>query len=370
MDRPREAHRHPPTSAPRLAWTADDQRGAREAVIGRTLARTPAPQPPGDPSRRLAAALDAIEEAIVIWDAAGETVFRNEAARRLLTAAPRDALVTEAVVETLGHAIAGETVERRLDLIAPHRRTLSMRAKPLPEGGALAVVEDVSERLRLEAVRRDFVANVSHELKTPLGAMSLLAETIDGEDDPEVVARLARRLGAEAERLSRIVDDLLDLSRIESREGVPPTPVPVAEIVAEAVGPLGEVAQGLGVTLEVADDRRDLVSAVANLVDNAIKYSDEGDVVTVRVAVTAGTVQIAVEDQGVGIPGRDLERIFERFYRVDRARSRATGGTGLGLSIVRNVAANHGGSVRVQSLEGHGSTFVLELPLAGEASDA
>jgi two-component system sensor histidine kinase SenX3 len=254
-----------------------------------------------------------------------------------------------------------------------------MRAKPLPEGGALAVVEDVSERLRLEAVRRDFVANVSHELKTPLGAVSLLAETIDGEDDPQVVARLARRMGAEAERLSRIVDDLLDLSRIESREGIPSTPVPVAEIVAEAVRPLVEVAQGLGVTLDVVDvrpglevagDRRDLVSAVANLVDNAIKYSDEGDVVSVRVAEGAGTVEIAVEDQGVGIPGRDLERIFERFYRVDRARSRSTGGTGLGLSIVRNVAVNHGGSVRVQSLEGHGSTFVLELPVAGEAPGA
>jgi two-component system sensor histidine kinase SenX3 len=354
-------------------------------MLGRTVVRGQPepilPEPAGDP--RLTAALDTIEDAIVICDETGETVFRNEAAERLLTPRPGDALLIEAVADALDRARAGEVVDRRLDLITPVRRTLAVRAIPLSEddvtAGAVAVVDDISERMRLEAVRRDFVANVSHELKTPLGAMTLLAETIDGESDPEVVARLARRMGAEAERLSRIVDDLLDLSRIESNEAAPTALAPVAEIVGEAIGGLRDVSKSLEVAVHAQDipagvlvrgNRRDLVSAVANLVDNAIKYSEAGDVVTVDVRTTPTQIEVVVQDQGVGIPSRDMERIFERFYRVDRARSRATGGTGLGLSIVRNVAANHGGSVSVDSKEGHGSTFVLQLPRPPEAEDA
>lgn len=335
---------------------------------------------------RLQAALGVIDEAIVVCDQQGRTVFQNEKAAQLLSGRPSEALVAQTISEVTFDALAGVHPQRRLDLISPVRRSLSIRA--LPTGsptvdGAVVVVEDISERLRLEAVRRDFVANVSHELKTPTGALILLAETIDGESDPEVVARLAHRMGGEAERLGRIIDDLLDLSRIEANEAPTGDLVPVQDFVTEAVASLSSVAAGLEVTIEtgelpggvaVAGDRRDLVSAVANLVDNAVKYSEPGATVAVTVASTGSEapadptvpadrkVIVSVSDTGVGIPSRDMERIFERFYRVDRARARATGGTGLGLSIVRHVAVNHGGTVRVTSAEGVGSTFELELP--------
>ncbi len=337
----------------------------------------PAPPSPFEElSIRLRAALDLIGEGIVICDQNGEVVFRNAAAGRYLTSGPTDALAVQAVAELTREARAGGTPERQLDLLSPARRSLSIRAFPIvgAEGieGAVAVVEDISERLRLESIRRDFVANVSHELKTPTGALTLLAETIDGEDDPEVISRLAQRMGTEADRLVRIIDDLLDLSRIEVNETPQKVLVPLADIVGEAIESLQAVADALEVSLKVGGiprglavpgDRRDLISAAANLIDNAIKYSEPGEVVFVAAdEVPAGMVEVSVTDHGVGIPSRDLERIFERFYRVDRARSRATGGTGLGLSIVRHVAANHGGSVTVQSKEGEGSTFVLSLP--------
>ena len=324
---------------------------------------------------RLQAALDLIEDGVVVSDADGNHVFRNAVARRHLSGHPDEVLADQAVTESLRHALRGEYPERRLDLFSPVPRQLVIRAFPI-EGladphGAVAVVVDVTERQRLESIRRDFVANVSHELKTPVGALSLLAETLDGEEDPEVVARLASRVAAEAERLGRIIDDLLDLSRIEANEAPRQEMVPLPVIVGQAVEPLRRVASSAGVSLEVDEppnhlavpgDRRDLVSAVSNLVDNAIKYSEEGDLVQVRVLPNGDEVDISVVDQGVGIPARDLQRIFERFYRVDRARSRSTGGTGLGLSIVRHVAANHAGSVHVRSREGEGSTFTLRLP--------
>lgn len=323
---------------------------------------------------RLTSALEGIDEGIVVCDESGDTVFQNQAAARLLSPRPSDALITQAVTEIIRKALSGARPERRLDLISPVRRSLSIRGFPTGSSrpdGAVVVVEDISERLRLEAVRRDFVANVSHELKTPTGALTLLAETIDGESDPAVITRLVQRMGAEAERLSRIIDDLLDLSRIEANETPQGALVGVADFVTEAVASVQGIADGLDVTIEVGElplevavegDRRDLISAVANLVENAVKYSDAGERVSVSAQSAAGRVAVKVSDRGVGIPARDLERIFERFYRVDRARSRSTGGTGLGLSIVRHVAANHGGTVGVSSVEGEGSTFVLDLP--------
>ncbi len=323
---------------------------------------------------RLQAALEGIEEAIVISDIEGRTVFENGAAAELLAGGATAALAGQAVSEAIRDALSGARPQRRLDLISPVRRSLSIRSfptgSPSPDG-AVAVIEDVTERLRLEAVRRDFVANVSHELKTPTGALTLLAETIDGESDPDVVARLVRRMGGEAERLSRIIDDLLDLSRIDANEAPSGALVPLDDFVTEAVQSLQTVAAGLDVVVDlhpipaglaVPGDRRDLVSAVTNLVDNTIKYSEAGGTVDVEVVPEGSHAGISVSDRGVGIPTRDLERIFERFYRVDRARSRATGGTGLGLSIVRHVAANHGGRVSVTSIEGQGSTFSLILP--------
>jgi two-component system sensor histidine kinase SenX3 len=220
-------------------------------------------------------------------------------------------------------------------------------------------------------MRRDFVANISHELKTPVGALVVLAETLAGEDDPSVVSRLASRLQGEADRVARTIDDLLELSRIEAEEAPTREPVPVRVVLAEAADRVGPAADQKGVAVEVIElpermqiigDRRQLVSAVYNLLDNAVKYSDAGSSVELS-AVTDGTsVDIIVVDHGDGIPVRDLERIFERFYRVDRARSRETGGTGLGLAIVRHVANNHRGDVAVTSAEGEGSTFTLRLP--------
>jgi two-component system sensor histidine kinase SenX3 len=325
--------------------------------------------------RQLQSALDVISEGIVIADRTGRTAYQNAAAGRHVSSGTSDALALQAVSDAIKDALEGIAPERRLDLLSPTRRSLSVRAFPIVgEGGvdgAVAVVEDISERLRLEAIRRDFVANVSHELKTPTGALTLLAETIEGEDDVTVVRRLVHRMGAEADRLSRIIDDLLDLSRIEANEMPQKRLVPVTAVISESLESLQAVASSMEVGLlvdhlpdglAIPGDHRDLVSAVVNLIDNGIKYSEPGGDIHISATEVPAGVEISITDQGVGIPARDLERIFERFYRVDRARSRATGGTGLGLSIVRHVAANHGGSVRVRSVEGEGSTFVLELP--------
>jgi two-component system sensor histidine kinase SenX3 len=325
--------------------------------------------------RRLIAALGEVAQGVVMSDHAGNVVYRNTQAAMFVGARHGEALAERALSELLTAAIGGEAREETIELFSPPRRTLTIRATPLVEGeaviGAVAIIDDISERRRLEAIRRDFVANISHELKTPVGALSLVAETLEGEDDPEVVARLSHRMRTEAERLGRIIEDLLDLSRIEAEEAPKREPVPVRVVIAEAVERLRPVADHRGIRLEVDEpayalavvgDRRQLVSALHNLLDNAIKYSEPGSSVNVVVRHDDDAIEIEVADHGIGIPSRDLERIFERFYRVDRARSRDTGGTGLGLAIVRHVASNHGGDVRVESREGAGSTFTLRLP--------
>ena len=222
-------------------------------------------------------------------------------------------------------------------------------------------------------MRRDFVANVSHELKTPVGALALLAETLTAEDDLEIIHRLSERLLGEGHRLARIIDDLLDLSRIESDEEPRREPVPVYPIVAEAVEWVRPLASAHSIHLDVAmpadtvmvlGERRQLVSALSNLLENAVKYSDAEAIVELWVDSDDAWAEVVVRDRGIGIPERELERIFERFYRVDPARARATGGTGLGLAIVRHVAQAHGGEIVVDSLEGRGSTFTLRLPTA------
>jgi two-component system sensor histidine kinase SenX3 len=277
-------------------------------------------------------------------------------------------------------ALRGQRSERELQLFGPPREVLQVRAAPLHRGnrviGAVAFVRDVSELRRVESVRRDFVANVSHELKTPIGALALLAETMAAGEGSPVNSQLADRVQHEADRLGRIVDDLLDLSLIEAQEAPIREPVPVHVVLHEAAERVRGAADTVGTPLSVLPvsthlvvtaDRSQLVSAVTNLLDNAIKYSEPGEPVEVDAVAIDGSVCITVSDRGIGIPARDLERIFERFYRVDRARSRATGGTGLGLSIVRHVAQAHGGDVTVESTEGEGSTFRLRLPL--RASD-
>jgi two-component system, OmpR family, sensor histidine kinase SenX3 len=329
---------------------------------------------------RLRRALDALTPAIVIHDAKGQLVLRNRQHADLDANRHVSALVAAAVDQLVTTAQEGRSATQTLELHGPPPRTLDISAAPLGTGelplGTIAIVEDISERRRLESVRKDFAANVSHELRTPIGALGVLAETLVDEDDPEVVRRLARHIMSEAERAGRLIEDLLDLSRIEAGGILVETTVDIAAVVTTAAERVAAPAAKREVNVRVVrpdwaptvlGDERQLVSAVVNLLDNAVKYSEPGSVVEVEIESRGDRrwVVVSVRDQGIGIPARDLERIFERFYRVDRARSRETGGTGLGLSIVRHVATNHGGTVGVVSREGEGSTFTLRLPRAG-----
>ena len=465
---------------------------------------------------RLRRSLDTLTQGVVLCDENGSVIYRNGRANALMVSRHGDALAAQAVTEVLEDAWHEGSAERTLDLYGPPRRTLQVRARQIDDGrrplGVIALIEDVSERRRLEEIRRDFVANVSHELKTPMGALGLLAETLVSEPDPEVAQRLAGRIHNEAFRVSRIIDDLLDLSRIESEEAPPREPVLVNLVMADAIERVRATADQRGIEIvlhepsppiAVMGDRRQLVSAMHALLENAITYSYDNSKVVVTGTVqrsnpnlehpsvvaaslgdgslqggsigrgslgetplgegsardgapepetgeipavtatgpdsvpgaverekegpvepvftpeildhetppgdtasagtaatgttaptsqtgapgdTAGTgpaettaaispnwrieerdnVRLSVQDHGIGIPARDLDRIFERFYRVDHGRSRDTGGTGLGLSIVRHVANNHQGWVDVESREGEGSTFTLVLPIQAE----
>jgi two-component system sensor histidine kinase SenX3 len=324
---------------------------------------------------RLRRALDTLPQGVIVCDENGDVAFRNARAVALMNNRHGDALAAQAVTELLESAWHDGSAERTLDLYGPPRQTLTVRTRLIDDGrrplGVIAIIEDVSERRRLEEIRRDFVANVSHEMKTPVGALGLLAETLTVEPDPVVAQRLASRIQAEAFRVSRIIDDLLDLSRIESEETPPREPIYINLVMAEAVERVRSAAEQRRITIElyepdppiyVIGDRRQLVSAIHSLLENAVTFSYEDSVVRVSGSQVDGDVKLAVTDSGVGIPARDLDRIFERFYRVDHGRSRETGGTGLGLSIVRHVASNHQGRVEVDSREGEGSTFTLVLP--------
>ena len=433
---------------------------------------------------RLRRSLDTLTQGVVLCDETGTVIYRNGRANALMVSRHGDALAAQAVTEVLEDAWHDGSAERTLDLYGPPRRTLQVRARQIDDGrrplGVIALIEDISERRRLEEIRRDFVANVSHELKTPMGALGLLAETLVSEPDPEVAQRLAGRIHNEAFRVSRIIDDLLDLSRIESEEAPPREPVLVNLVMADAIERVRATADQRGIEIvlhepsppvAVMGDRRQLVSAMHALLENAITYSydnskvvvtglvqranvddpvsgrlpalveevpipeavvidvdkrdgdagaqgpvepvftpeileaytpDEGTSAASQATGTTGppaaaggaegdpagsgpaetpaaampswrieerdTVRLSVQDHGIGIPARDLDRIFERFYRVDHGRSRVTGGTGLGLSIVRHVANNHQGWVDVESREGEGSTFTLVLPVQAEVA--
>ncbi|HSK55050.1 MAG TPA: ATP-binding protein [Jiangellales bacterium] len=250
---------------------------------------------------------------------------------------------------------------------------VSARVAPLTSDLLLVLVEDRTHAHRVNEVRRDFVANVSHELKTPVGALMLLAEAVhDASDDPEAVRRFAQRMQAEGARLTRLVQEIIDLSRLQYDDPVDsPEPVPVDGVVAAALDRSRvdaeakhiRLASGGDHGLQVLGSEQQLVIALGNLVENAVAYSADHTRVAVGVRRREDVVEISVTDQGIGIPEAEIDRIFERFYRVDPARSRATGGTGLGLSIVKHIAASHGGEVSVWSVQGTGSTFTLRLPL-------
>lgn len=360
-------------------WALRDRRGA--GPVSAPQAEEPARVPEADHADEsalgpLAEAVERIEHGVVVVDGDGVEQYRNRAATRLATARHGHALVENCVRRLLAAARNGESHRESVELFGPPAELFLVTAHPFHDTtgrGVLAVVEDRSAARRTETVRRDFVANISHELKTPVGALGLLAETIAGETDPQVMQRLARRMVVEADRAARTIDDLLELSRIEFADDAGREEVRVADVVAEAVSRIHNAAEHSEVEIDVdvpgeivlEGDRRQLISAVFNLLDNAVKYSPDGGVVEVRASVEQDAVaSVVVEDHGMGIPRRSLDRIFERFYRVDRARSRNTGGTGLGLAIVRHAVSNHGGEVRVDSLEGRGSVFTMLLPCA------
>ncbi|MEV7468465.1 ATP-binding protein [Streptomyces kronopolitis] len=377
-------------------WSERDQ-----AKPTRTSLHTDAVLPPG-----VDTVLSVLRSSAVVLDEADAVVKASSAAYALGLVRGGKLAVEPMMQMARDTRRDGEIRQVELDL--PRRGTgrgealaVSARVAPLGSRLVLLLVEDLTEARRIEAVRRDFVANVSHELKTPVGALSLLSEAVmDASDDPEAVERFAGRMQNEATRLTNLVQELIDLSRVQNDDPLEDAePVRVDELVAEAIdrcrqqagakqitmatsigGPDGSAARTGGARpgggpadLSIWGNRGQLAAALGNLVENAVNYSPARTRVGIagrRVFAPGGDlIEIAVTDQGIGISERDRDRIFERFYRVDPARSRATGGTGLGLAIVKHVAASHGGEVTVWSAEGQGSTFTLRLPEAGAGRD-
>jgi two-component system sensor histidine kinase SenX3 len=319
------------------------------------------------------AALNALPMGVAILAADAHDFWQNRATYGLFDAGSSEQKqFFDTVRSLLNEALHGRTRKELVDFDEPHHRTLEIRTVSLFNGGALALIDDQTERARIDRVRTDFVSNISHELKTPVGALSVLAETISSEATSEVMARLAERMVSESQRVSRTIDDLLELARIEFAGLQSPEDVEVGAVCRESIARIQPFADGKHLSLlfvpfnrevHVRGDRKQLLSAVANLVENAVKYSDAHSDVSITLDVADSRALIHVADRGAGISAEHLDRIFERFYRVDDARSRETGGTGLGLAIVRHIAENHGGEVSVQSVEGGGSIFTLALPL-------
>jgi len=291
----------------------------------------------------------------------------------------RDSRVVSDSIINLVRAVRRSNIFQEATLALPRgpigegTHDLLVRVSPFGNQGLVIVlIFDDSEFRRLDSIRRDFVANISHELKTPIGALSLLSEAVLGaSDDPEAVVRFAGRMQIEAKRLSGLVQEIINLSRLQDVDPlVGASAIPIAELINQAIDESKLTADSRKISLAfdsrtnilVLGDRSQLGMAISNLIENAINYSPDSTQVAITLTCEKGIVEISVKDQGIGIPERDIERIFERFYRVDPARSRATGGTGLGLSIVKHVATNHGGDISVWSVESAGSTFTLRLP--------
>jgi signal transduction histidine kinase len=337
-------------------------------------------------ARRL---LDLMDPAVVVIDSDDSVLLANPSARalgivrgtRLLV---HDLLELARVVRAEGSRrtdvrLPGDLVGSGPRTVGVHGVRLESGTVPVP-GPVGLVLQDVTEARRVEAVRRDFVANVGHELKTPVGALALLAEAMqDAADDPEAVQRFADRMAHEADRLGRLVREVIDLSRLQGAEPLPEmASVDVDRVIAEAVDRTGlaaaakriEIAVGGQCGLVVRGVENQLTTAGTNLLANAVTYSPDEARIAVAARARSGFAEIAVTDSGIGIPREDRQRVFERFYRVDQSRASSTGGTGLGLAIVKHVASNHGGSVTVWSEEGLGSTFTLRIPLDAAAAVA
>ena len=355
--------------------------------------------------QKLTAALDNINEGIAICDAKGAIVFRNASAQSFARTPHSEVLVEAAMEELLAEALKGKTAQREIQFYGPPDQTLLLQTFPLslasqppetqppasqpPESqpvdsqtadspAAVAVIDDISHRQRLDIIRRDLVTNIGHELRTPVGALSVLADAMQDEDDPEVLISLSQSIGKESVRLTQIVEDLLELSRLEQNQDGQLAPVILQDVVRRAVTRITGAAQRSNAEIQIGmaeepvcvwGDSLQLTSAAFNLLDNALKYSPSGRPLSIDLLNKGAWAEIVVTDEGVGIPRRDHDRVFERFYRVDRSRPSAMG-SGLGLAVVRHVAQQHEGEVTLQSEEGMGSTFTIRLPVHAEVRSA
>ncbi len=383
-------------SAPERPGTRSGAKASGSVTPG---SATPASVTPGAaalqpalPSRLIRRLVDGLPSGLVVLDADGAVVLANPAARTMgVIDAGRLALdeLTDLVGQTRADGVDRDRQlglpprpEPPLTRPRPDQEAFAVRARTLrlgSDGHVAVILDDVTEARRVEAVRRDFVANVSHELKTPVGALHVLAEAVAvASDDPVAVRRFASRMTRESSRLARLVQEIIDLSRLQGADPMPDLrPVLVSAVLAEALDRTRLTASAREITIAVigdsdfavSGDEGQLATALANLLDNAVSYSPTGTRVVIGVRRAGDTVELSVADEGIGIAERDLERVFERFYRADPARSRQTGGTGLGLAIVKHVATNHGGSVSVWSSEGAGSTFTIRLPLLRACAD-
>lgn len=315
-------------------------------------------------------AVDALPLGVVIFAENGKEEWRNSVASKMGGVRHTDVLIDQAIDQVGCLVVAGEAATSQLDLAGPPPKVVNIRGLSLLSGGAVVTVEDITEQMQTERVRTDFVANLSHELKTPVGAIAILAELLEGETDRETVKKLALRIESETHRMTQMVDDLFELSGIETKSATQ-IQVDLSEVVAEVERILSTVALYSGITIKtnfgdkpmlVVGDETQLVSAISNLAENAIKYSKTGGIVEMTLWHEGEDVVLSVSDQGIGIPADSLPRIFERFYRVDKARSRGTGGSGLGLSIAWHVISNHHGTLSATSTEGEGSVFLVKLP--------
>ena len=342
-------------------------RKLNNAIKSESLVTAKAPE---DQLERFMDALDLLPIGIVIVDLKLNRRVRNNAAAAMTGVRYVDILVDQAVDAMIDEIKVAKSGNRILEAVAGTTRYFKISGQAMDDQRGIVTVEDITEKSRIDTVQTDFVANLSHELKTPIGAVAALADSLSGETETEVVWRLAERIVTESHRMSRIVDDLLDLSRVEFGGTEEWTDIDLATVLVEVVSTNQYAAkrQGLGLSLTgsaellVRGDRSQLISVFSNLVDNAIKYSEIGGIVNVSSTIKGEEIMVSVTDHGIGIAERDQKRIFERFYRVDKARSRATGGTGLGLSIVRHIVLEHGGAIDIRSEEGVGSTFTVRLP--------
>jgi two-component system sensor histidine kinase SenX3 len=336
----------------------------------------PVPGPPmADLLQRVFRSTD---EGLVVLNKGGEVVLHNPRAAELgvVAAGRADARAAAACQQVLASGVPVAVDLSPLDRRGRQPAAVLAHVRPLGSGFSMVEAADTSDAVRLEATRRDFVANVSHELKTPVGAVGLLAEAVlDAADDPIEVRRFGTKILNEATRLGNLVTELIALSRLTGAERLPELQVvDVDEVVREAMARARLSAEAAEIEiivdrptgLEVEGDLTLLVTALSNLIENAIAYSPRGASVSVSRRRTGDWVEIAVTDRGIGIALEHQQRVFERFFRVDPARSRATGGTGLGLAIVKHVLANHGGEVRLWSSPGTGSTFTMRLPVHTE----